>query len=117
MDAGYLNKKGFLALYKNTRYHIPKFQNVAPRGSNELFNSFHSSLQDIIERAFGVLKKIWSILQNTPPYTFSTQVKIVIVEMTIHNFIVEQRLQDKILDEAQQMNTLGNNNNENGGEE
>ena len=52
-----------------------------------------------------------------PPYTFLTQVKIVIATMAIHNFIVEQRLQDEVLDETQQMNTLNNNTNENEGEE
>ena len=52
-----------------------------------------------------------------PPYTFLTQVKIVIATMAIHNFIVEQRLQYEVLDETQQMNTLNNNNNEIGGEE
>ena len=97
MDSGYPNKKGFLAPYRNTRYHLPEFQAVEVRGRNEVFNNLHSSLRNVIERSFGVLKKRFDILQRMPPYEFKTQVRIVVAAMAVHNFIIEQRMQDDFL--------------------
>ena len=54
-------------------------------------------MRNVIERSFGVLKKRWNILNLMPPYSYPSQVKIVVVAMTFYNFIIEQRLDDKIL--------------------
>ena len=35
-----------------------------------------------------------------PPFDFPTQVRIVIACMVLHNFIIEQRLTDEVLEEA-----------------
>ena len=100
VDSGYPNRKGFLAPYRNTRYHIPEFQNVGPRGRNEIFNSLHSFLRNVIERAFGVLKKRWALLQKFSNFSFPDQVKIVIAAIALHNFIIEQRLTDEVTTRA-----------------
>lgn len=54
--------KGYLASYKGDRYHLPQFHNGGqPRGSREIFNHVHSSLQSVTERTFGVWKARWDI--------------------------------------------------------
>uniref|UniRef100_J3LD71 Myb/SANT-like domain-containing protein n=1 Tax=Oryza brachyantha TaxID=4533 RepID=J3LD71_ORYBR len=57
VDLGYPNRLGFLAPYKGTKYHLPKFRaGPSPSGKKEVFNHLHSSLCNVIERSFGVLK-------------------------------------------------------------
>jgi hypothetical protein len=58
VDSGYANRHGFLSPYRQITYHIQDFQNAAepPQGTKETFNYAHSSLRNVIERAFGVLK-------------------------------------------------------------
>ena len=101
MDVGYPNRKGYLAPYRTIRYHVAAFQGLQPRGKEEHFNHMHSSLRNVIERTFDVLKKRWNILNFMPPFDFPTQVRIVIACMVLHNFIIEQRLTDEVLEEAE----------------
>jgi len=76
VDSGYPNRKGYLAPYKGQRYHIPEFQSGSqPIGLKEIFNHAHSSLRNVIERAFGVLKMKWRILLNVPGYPIEKQKK------------------------------------------
>ncbi|KAH1083483.1 hypothetical protein J1N35_023244 [Gossypium stocksii] len=53
----------------------------------EIFNHAHSSLRSVIERTFGVWKKIWPILRDIPSYLFDKQVLIVIATIVLHNYI------------------------------
>ena len=61
VDSGYPNRPGFLAPYRGTTYHIREFRHRqgGPTGKNEVFNYAHSSLRNIIERSFGILKNKW----------------------------------------------------------
>lgn len=56
VDSGYPNRPGYLAPYKGTKYHLSKFcwEGLRPEGKNEIFNFAHSSLKNVIKRAFGV---------------------------------------------------------------
>jgi hypothetical protein len=88
VDLGYANRKGFLSPYRQTRYHIQDFQNAAePQGMKETFNYAYSSLRNVIERAFGVLKMKWRILLEIPSYLAETQTHIICACMVLHNFI------------------------------
>ncbi|KAK1257701.1 hypothetical protein QJS04_geneDACA016281 [Acorus gramineus] len=71
VDAGYPNRNGFLVPYRNTRYHLPDFQRAGLRGKEELFNSLHSSLRNVIERSF-------------------------VAAIVIHNFIIDQKINDEL---------------------
>jgi hypothetical protein len=51
IDFGYPNKTGYLAPFKEQRWHVPELQ-----GALQKVNHLHSSLRNIIERAFGILK-------------------------------------------------------------
>ena len=100
VDAGYPNRKGYIAPFKGQRYHIPDWQNgVAPRNAQEKFNKAHSSLRSAIERSFGVWKARWPLLKDIPVgYTFSTQKKLVLGTMAIHNFIRRTQISDILFD-------------------
>lgn len=69
-----------------------------PSGKKEIFNHAHSSLRNVIERAFGVLKMKWRILLNMPSYPCEKQALIIIACMALHNFIRDSHLRDKEFD-------------------
>ncbi|CAL5441606.1 unnamed protein product [Camellia sinensis] len=70
VDAGFTNMTGFLAPYRSERYHLDQFRGCRrhPNGYKELFNYRHSSLRNVIERSFGVLKNRFPILRSMPNY-------------------------------------------------
>jgi hypothetical protein len=61
-----------------------------------MFNHLHSSLCNVIERSFGALKVKWRILQHLSSYPMEKQTKIIIVCMTLHNFIRVSTLDDEL---------------------
>ncbi|XP_022685030.1 uncharacterized protein LOC101756042 isoform X3 [Setaria italica] len=74
VDLGYPNRQGYLAAYKGTKYHLPEYQQgPMPRGKKEQFNYAHSSLCNVIERYFGVLKMKWRTLLDLPSYPMPKQ--------------------------------------------
>ena len=92
-----MNRTGYLAPYKGSTYHLPEFRlrsHRAPQGKYEMFNYLHSSLRNVIERAFGVLKQKWRILKAMPSFSPRTQKHIIIACMALHNFIRDSALQD-----------------------
>ncbi|WVZ71421.1 hypothetical protein U9M48_020011 [Paspalum notatum var. saurae] len=96
VDSGYPNRPGYLALYRGTKYHIPEYrQGSGPSGKKEVFNYLHSSLRNVIERSFGVLKMKWRILLKLPSYPMRKQSKIILACMAVHNFIRESALSDE----------------------
>ncbi|XP_044952571.1 protein ALP1-like [Hordeum vulgare subsp. vulgare] len=95
VDSGYPNIDGYLAPYKGQRYHVHDFQQVPPRGRNETFNHLHSSLQNVIERSFGVLKMKWRILLGIRRYKVETQTMIITACTCLHNYIRESKLPDE----------------------
>ena len=99
VDSGYPNRPGFLAPYKGTKYHLPEFRNgPRPSGKKEVFNHLHSSLRNVIERSFGVLKMKWRILLDLPSYPMLKQTKIIHACITLHNFIRDSALSDEEFD-------------------
>ena len=90
VDAGYPNRPGYLAPYKGERYHLPEWHwGIEPNTPKEKFNRIHSSVRNVIERSFGVLKMKWQILYKMPSYSMVTQKKIVAATMVLHNFVRE----------------------------
>lgn len=88
-DAGYPNKYPFLVPYRGTRYHLREqaLANQKPQNYKELFNLRHSSLRNVIERIFGVLKRRFKILSSAPEYTLQKQKRLVFALTALHNFI------------------------------
>lgn len=76
VDSEYPNREGYLAPYKGQIYHIPEFRNgQKPVGKFEVYNHAHSSLRNVIERTFGVLKAKWRILKGMPSFSPRRQKK------------------------------------------
>jgi len=98
VDSGYPNRVGYLAPYRNQRYHVPEFQQARARGKLEYFNYLHSSLRNVVERSFGVLKMKWRILGGIPSYSPEKQKMIISACMCLHNFIRDSALQDEHFD-------------------
>ena len=97
VDAGYTNMQGFLSPFRNVRYWLLDFQGVAvPRTREEHFNRLHSSLRNVIERSFGVLKARFPILKRMAPYPFPVQRSIVVAAMAMHNFIRKEDMEDRL---------------------
>ena len=59
VDSSFTNMHGYLTLYRGERYHLQDYQGRGRQSktSKELFNYHHSSLQNVIEHCFGVVKK------------------------------------------------------------
>ncbi|KAL0404720.1 UNVERIFIED_CONTAM: hypothetical protein Sradi_2112800 [Sesamum radiatum] len=72
VDAGFTNYQCFLAPYRGTRYHLPEWrgQGRRYRTPQDMFNHAHSRLRNVIERAFGILKKRFPILSGGCQATF-----------------------------------------------
>lgn len=96
VDSGYANRNGYLAPFKGSTYHIPKFRNRSepPQGKYEVFNFLHSSIRNVIERCFGVLKQKWRILKDMPSFDATTLTAC----LALHNFIRDSKMRDKEFD-------------------
>ncbi|GAA0185130.1 hypothetical protein LIER_32418 [Lithospermum erythrorhizon] len=100
VDAGYTNGPGFLALYRNTRYHLKLWRGNTPQNYKELFNLRHSSARNSIEWAFGLLKKRWEILRTPNFYPLKTQIRVINACWILHNFLRDEMPDDELLDQV-----------------
>jgi hypothetical protein len=88
VDFGYHNWLGYLAPYKRTKYHLQEYRDaLEPQDKEETFNYAHSSLRNIVERSFRVLKMKWRMLQRISPYAPHKQSQIIVACCALHNFI------------------------------
>ncbi|XP_073120064.1 uncharacterized protein [Henckelia pumila] len=88
-DNGYGNIEGFLTPFWRTRYHMNEWVNgsLAPQNYKECFNSKHCRARNVIERAFGLLKKRWAILRSPSFYPLKVQNRIIMACILLHNFV------------------------------
>nr|KYP44363.1 Putative nuclease HARBI1 [Cajanus cajan] len=88
-DAGFMLKGQIITSYRGVRYHLKEYSRRAPQNPRELFNHRHSSLRNVIERTFGVLKKRFPIIASgtEPHYSFDTMTNIVLACCILHNFL------------------------------
>jgi hypothetical protein len=63
-DAGFTGCDTCLVPYRGVWYHLQEWgcAEICPQNWEELFNLHHSSLQNVVERIFGIMKKRWGIL-------------------------------------------------------
>ena len=96
-DVAYTHTRGFMCPYKGTRYWLSDFsRDGQARDKKEKFNHAHARLRNVIERTFGVLKNRFAILHRMAPYSYRTQVHIVVACMAIHNFLRRVSLNDPL---------------------
>ncbi|KAH9698492.1 DDE Tnp4 domain-containing protein [Citrus sinensis] len=78
VDVGYANSLRFLAPYRGQRYHLNDWrESYQPTNPQEFFNIKHSSVRNVIERCFGMLKNRWAILRSSSFYPIKTQNRII----------------------------------------
>ena len=98
VDAGYPNRPGYLAPYKGERYHLPEWhRGMEPNTPKEKFNRVHSSIRNVIERSFGVLKMKWQILYKMPGYSMLTQKKLLLPPWLFITSFVNMQVRMRIL--------------------
>jgi hypothetical protein len=73
VDSRYPNRNEFLASYNGQSYHISEWEHHQLVGLKEVFNQAHSSLRNVIERSFRVLKMKWRILLHLTSYPVEKQ--------------------------------------------
>jgi len=88
--------------YKGVRYHLKEFTRRGPQNPRELFNHRHSSLRNVIERTFGVLKKRFPIIASgsEPHYSLERMTDIVLACCILHNFLRGVDNDDALIDEV-----------------
>ncbi|GAV90502.1 LOW QUALITY PROTEIN: DDE_4 domain-containing protein, partial [Cephalotus follicularis] len=88
VDSGFPCTTGFPP-YQGERYHLQYYRGRGwnPTSYKELFNYRHSSLRNVIERSFGILKARFPILKLMPYYKPVKQRIMVVVCCVVHNFI------------------------------
>ena len=86
--------------YRNVRYWLSDFRSGGKAvGREEIFNLCHARLRNVIERAFGVVKARFPILKKMAPYSFAAQTKIVMTCFSIHNFLRQVSVVDRLFSE------------------
>ncbi|XP_070044545.1 uncharacterized protein [Nicotiana tomentosiformis] len=98
-DAAYPNTRGFLAPYRNIRYWLGDYHRRRAINKEKKFNHAHAQLKNIIERAYGVLKARFPILDKMAPYSIDVQRDLVIACSAVHNFIKKERLNDDLFNQ------------------
>ena len=68
-------------------------------GKDEIFNQCHARSRNVIERVFGVVKACFPILKRMVPYSFTTQTKIVMTCFSIHNFLPQISVANRLFSE------------------
>ncbi len=87
---GYALSTQFLTPYRGVRYHLKEWAQVPdarPTTPKELFNLRHSSLRNVIERSFGILKKRFPILKLGCHYPLSKQIQMFPAMALLTNYI------------------------------
>ncbi|XP_017441285.2 protein ANTAGONIST OF LIKE HETEROCHROMATIN PROTEIN 1-like [Vigna angularis] len=101
-DAGFMLKSTVMTPYRGVRYHLKEFTRRGPQNARELFNHRHSSLRNVIERTFGVLKKRFPIIPSgtEPHYGLETMTDIILCCCILHNFIRGVDNDDPLINEV-----------------
>jgi len=97
-DAGYGLSPFCMTPYRGVRYHLKEWSRSSegPCNMKELYNLRHSSLRNIIERTFGIIKKRFPILVHMPQgYSIEVQREIVGACFCIHNLIRREQLEGR----------------------
>lgn len=101
VDAGYTNLPGYLGPCRGQRHHKDDFNRVNTEfhSKMDLFNHKHSSLRNVVERCFGVLKARFPILKAMPEYHPVHETSIVIACCVVQNWVLIQRGRDEFFEQ------------------
>ncbi|XP_041011364.1 uncharacterized protein LOC121255150 [Juglans microcarpa x Juglans regia] len=100
----------FMPPYPRERYHISARYGARQfRGYKDYFNFRHSSLRNVIERTFALLKNRFHILEAMPRYRLNRQGMIVTACCTVHDLIKTVTLNVKFIQHALGLQFNGEN--------
>ena len=104
VDSRFANRRCFLAPHRAQTYHLQQFRDRARGLSSprEVFNYTRSSLQNVVERTFGVWKKRFPIIRHMNNYQLQKQVMIPVACAVLHNFIRRSRESDELYQQFDQ---------------
>ncbi|XP_059635639.1 uncharacterized protein LOC132277813 [Cornus florida] len=103
VDGGYMLTSGLITPYRGVRYHLKEYSSRAPENAQELFNLRHSSLRNVIERVFGVLKKRFPIISMGAEahYPVDTVTEIVLAYCILHNYLMGVDPDERLIKEVE----------------
>jgi hypothetical protein len=102
-DAGYGNSEFVMAPYRGVKYHLKEVRqsDQKPENAKQLFNLQHSSLRNVVECIFGVLKQQWQILGGKGcEYSIKSQVDLFSALIGLYNFGKQCGEEDLFISEA-----------------
>ena len=89
-----------MAPYRNVHYWLSDFRSGDKVvGKEEIFNQCHARLRNVIKRAFGVVKVCFPILKRMTLYSFTTLTKIVMACFSIHYFLRQISIANRLFSE------------------
>ncbi|XP_059664095.1 uncharacterized protein LOC132309848 [Cornus florida] len=103
VDGGYMLTSGLITPYRGVRYHLKEYSSRAPENAQELFSLRHSSLRNVIERVFGVLKKRFPIISTGAEahYPVDTVTEIVLAYCILHNYLMGVDPDERLIEEVE----------------
>jgi hypothetical protein len=101
VDAIFGLEERLMTPYRGIRYHLKEWEGKQPQNSQELFNLQHAKLRNVIERAFGILKRRFKILREPSECETDHHVKYIYASVALHNFIKVHKgdVDDRFLDD------------------
>ena len=92
------------------RYHLLEFEmhGLSPANAKEVFNLRYSSLSNVVERIFPVVKRRFPILVKMSPYDYPFQVEIVERCFLLHNYVRLNQLHEDEFYDGEDVNVPDN---------
>ncbi|KAF0729451.1 hypothetical protein Ae201684_012952 [Aphanomyces euteiches] len=90
-DAGYGLTMNILTPYRSTRYHLREWADEGdgrPNNPREIFNYRHSKSRIIVEQAFGMLKRKWTILGKPLELELNAACRVIHTCCALHNYVI-----------------------------
>ena len=81
---------------------IPPFDNANPKTPDDDFNFFHSSARITVECAFGEIDMRWGIFWRRLNCSLENAAIIIEGAMRLHNFLVDYREKNKLVNELEE---------------
>ena len=93
-----------MAPYRGVCYHLKENSTRGPENAEEIFNHWHSSLRNAIERTFGVLKKQFSIISGMtkPFFSVDTVTEIILAYCILHYYLMGVDPDERLIAEVDQ---------------
>ena len=107
-------RSGLIVPYRGVHYHLKEYSARGPENAEELFNHRHSSLRNVIERTFGVLKKRFPIISGMtePFFPVDTVSEIILACCILHNYLMGVDPDERMIAEVDQEISNGDTHNE-----